>query len=282
MNSDKTGLWRQISIKDYAEIRRQSGTQIVESGGVFWRRVRPLFYRPIFPFQLLSPAHCRPPAVHWLGCAQYAVSDLTTANSQMRALVFDDVQGYTLAGLSKNGRDHVRKGGKKFEVRPLTDTKLLSSSGHAVYLSFLERTKYDHFDERRDPKVFAEWAEVTIASGSTCVLGAMAGEQLVAVGSLQLCEDILCFSIFFAETDALKDYVSDLMLHCIRERAATVPNIRLIFLREPGKERGLDDFYLRRGARILNLPSRLTGNPLALSFLKFASPKKYQKLIGAS
>jgi hypothetical protein len=149
-----------------------------------------------------------------------------------------------------------------------------------VYLSFLDRTKYGYRQDRRDPRVFAEWAK-TIYRFPVQVLGAFDGGQLVGVSVSYLVGDSLCYDTFFSRTEALKLFVSDVMLHFVREQAARSDGVSRIYAGMAGKGRGLDAFYQLRGASTHVLPARLQGNGLTLKALEWLSPGHYRRLLGS-
>ena len=72
--------------------------------------------------------------------------------------------------------------------------------------------------------------------------------------------------------------MSDLMLHAIREQAAANDGVKLIFASTAGMERGLDDYYLRRGAILARKPALLKMNPLVGMLLKTFKKDEYNKV----
>ena len=51
----------------------------------------------------------------------------------------------------------------------------------------------------------------------------------MSVSVTYLVEDAVFPATFFSSTDALRDFVSDLMLHVIREKSAANGDVKLIF-----------------------------------------------------
>ncbi len=272
-------FWERMSMDDYAHLELAVGAKLVRSGGIWWRSVRPLFFRPVLPFIKIDPRDCSPPLAHRLGGVQYAVTDERLANSRVNVIAFEGVHEYTLSQASRTIRDQVRKGNRALVVRPIDDAGWLESHGHGVYLSFLNRTAYKYRDDRRDPRVFVEWVR-TLYRFPVRVLGAFDGEQLVAVSVSYLVEDSLCYGTFFSKTDSLKLFVSDVMLHFVREQAARSEGVSRIYVGMAGMSRGLDTFYQLRGANTRALSARLEANRLALKGLELFFPSRYRQLIG--
>jgi len=269
-----------MTLEDYAALEMATGTRLQKSGGVFWRSVRPCFYRPVFPFQRIAPTECKPPFPHHLGCAQYAVSDPAQANSAISTLVYDKLGTYGLDTISANLRKKIRKAQNHFHVERIEDREQLTRQGFPVYQSFLHRTNYAYNRQRREEARFREWAETLLSFSGVRILGAFSQERLHAIGISYLIGEVLCYATFIAETGSLAQHVSDLMLHTIREHAAHEDGARLLFTRYSTGERGLDEYYLQRGAQIHRIPARIEGNVIALAALKRWSPRRYRQLYG--
>ena len=269
-----------MSVDEYAALELACGEKLVRAGTRWWRRVRPCFYRPLLPFEEISPSDANPPRACRLGGAQYVVPDGVVANSQMNFILFEKPQSYSLQQLKKNIRYQVRKAEKAFSVRPLTSATELASKGHSVYLSFYDRTEYGYRTDRIQYGKFALWAQTLYAFSNGLVLGAFDKEELVALSISYLVQDVIFYSTFFSKTEALSRYVSDLMLHKIRESAAVLTNVRFIFAGMVGMGPGLDAFYSMRGATMVARPALLAGNAFSLFLLRTFLKQSYQKLLG--
>jgi hypothetical protein len=267
-----------MTADEYAALQIAMGEKVVRSGGVWWRAVRPFFYRPLLPFRELAPDRAAYPTLARLGAAQHLVSEGVPANSSMSLIVFDDPQSYSLELLDKSRRRDLRRSMERFVVKRLTDVDDFSTSGHPVYLSFYERTRYAYKSDRTDPRRFAEWARTLMGFPKVCVLGAYRDDELVAVGVSFLVEDALFISSIFAESSALAGLVSESVLHGMREQVAGVRDVNLIFAAMAGMERGLDNFYLLRGARLESKPAWLSLNPLMSIVLQTLRPDSYRRL----
>jgi hypothetical protein len=278
MNTTKASTWPGMSVDEYAALETGIGAKLERSGGVWWRQVRPYFYRPLLPFLELDPANVELPRRARIGGAQYAVAQTVPANSHVDLLMFDEPQSYSLDMLSQGSRRHIRRAMNSFDVRRIEDVEEFITSGHSVYLSFFERTKYGYKRERTDPQRFANWARSLFRFDKVQVLGAYRGGELMSVSVSYVVEGVAFTATFFSRSDALKDYVAELMLHAIRERAAVSENVSAIFAAAAGMERGLDDFYLRRGARLISKAAQLKLNPFVSVVLKTLRRGRHRKL----
>jgi hypothetical protein len=169
---------------EYAAYERAMGARVLEAGGVWWRQVRPFFYRPLIPFQALDPERVQPPRAARLGGFQHVVDDPARANSRITLLLFRRANEYRLESFEKKRRWEVRVALKNFQVQRLSEREPLAREGHAVYLEFRRRTGYSYRADREDPERFAAWVTAVVQTPKVLVWGAFeAGVlQAVAVG----------------------------------------------------------------------------------------------------
>ncbi|MGB6546693.1 MAG: hypothetical protein WA871_05640 [Candidatus Acidiferrales bacterium] len=269
-----------MSHEDFAALERTQGAHIREVDGVYWRRVRPFFYRPLFQFQEFSPSAVRAPAAARLGCYQFAVPNGHAANSHLNLLMFEDAPKYSIASLDQNRKRQVRLGIKALTIREISDPAELKEGGHPAYLSFFERTRYEYKSDRRDKSVFARWVDDQFRFPGNIILGAYRGSELAAVGISQVVGDTLVYSTFFAGDIGLKHCAADLMLHTVREQAAALPCVRQIFAGMYKGGNGPDSSLVLRGCKIVRKPAILRVNPAAALFLRLCLPGRNAKLLG--
>jgi hypothetical protein len=267
-----------MSVDEYASLEAALGATLVKAGNIWWRKVRPFFYRPLLLHRELAIDHLTYPRSRWLGGVQHAVPAGVPTNSRIQLLQFDNPREYSPESLNPTSRRHLRRAMKSFAVRPIPDIEEFIASAHGVYLSFFERTRYGYKSERTDPASFAQWARTLYRFPKAQVRGAYRGAELVSVSVSYLVEEVAFTATFFSRSEALAEHVSELMLHEIRERAAASGSVELIFAAAAGMERGLDEFYLRRGARLVDRPAHLEMSPLALFLLKHFKRDGYSKL----
>jgi hypothetical protein len=269
-----------MTVEEYAAVETAFGEKVVKWKNTYWRRVRPLFYRPLIPFTELPPIAAGSPVVSLLGGFQHVVQEPKIANSSMNFLMFSDVQRYDLGSLDYNRKRQVKIASKQFEIRPIGEPRELAERGHPVYVSFLDRTGYGYKSERRDYKHFLNWAETLFQYPKAVILGGYRGDALCAVSVSYLVENILFYATFFCDDDSLRLNVSDLMLHTIRELAAQHDAVQGLYAGIYEGKRGTTDFYRLRGCMVISKPAIFRTNPVALLLLKNLMPLKYQQLIG--
>ena len=223
-------MWQKMSADELAAFERSQGEEIMQVNGVYWQRIRRFFYRPLLPFrEYPASSQSFPPRAPFRGY-QCAVPAHEPANSRLNVLLFTDPKSYTLESLERAKRKQVRASAKEFTIRRLEEVKEFSDKAHPVYLSFYERTRYGYKAERRDPRVFARWAESVYRFPQNLVLGAFKDTELHAVSISRLVEDTLVYSMVFCTELALRLNVTSALLHHLREAAAASPDIKQMFV----------------------------------------------------
>src|SRR3954466_10822596 len=82
-----------MSPESYAAAEAASGVRIIKRGDIYWRRVRPFFYRPLFPFcgyDRRSVERSFPK----LAAYQHAVLEGQSSNSYLNLIFYDDIRSY--------------------------------------------------------------------------------------------------------------------------------------------------------------------------------------------
>jgi hypothetical protein len=273
-------LLRKMTVQEYAAIEAAFGQKIVHLNNVYWRRVRPFFYRPLLPLVEYAPESVAIPRASALGCAQHVVPRPEIANSSIDLLVFDDLQRYSLNSLDYNRRRQIRLASKHFVVRPIYEVEELKDKGYKAYLEFYERTKYSYKSERRKRSNFSAWADTLFRFPGAMVLGGYGSTGLSAVNVSYLVEDSLIYATFFCSAESLRLHISDLMLHSIREWAAQSKDIRYISAGMHGAKKSIVNFYLLRGCKIIRKPALYRMNRLTLTLLRTLMPKQHERLCG--
>lgn len=267
-----------MSLDDFASFEGLLGQKTIRVNGLHWSRVRPLFYRPLVPFREFVPGSLGAPRAAFLGGFQHAVPGGAHANSSLDMLMFQDAKSYTLNALDYNRKRQVKRAAKEFTIRRISDVAEFRTHAYPVYVSFYERTGYQYGSQRRHRDFFENWANRLFEIPSLLVLGGYRQQKLGGVSLSMLIGDTVFYATFFCDTESLRLFLSDLMLHFVREASAESPGVKQIFSGMHKGGNGLDDFYLHRGCKIVRKPSLLKMNPLASLALKFLLPNQYGKL----
>jgi hypothetical protein len=266
-----------MSIEDYAALERSLGTRLVRVGGVWWRRVRPLFYRPLFPFEPL-PVGVAAPRRGRLGGWQHAVAPGGPCNSHLNYMIVRDPRAYDTASLNREDRNNLKRA-RQLSYRRLTDLEEFATEGHRVLADFFGRSAYRFRRDRLRPAVFRRWAAALLAEPRVLVLGAFSNEGLCEVHVSFRVQGVLCFDVAFASRHGRHLRSSYGVLNYLRQLAAQT-DASFINLGPAGMNEHLDGFKLRRGATIYSVPALLRVNPVACLLLGLARPGSLRRLLG--
>jgi hypothetical protein len=269
-----------MSLLEYANIHAQLGAKLICHNGVFWRRVRPLFYRPLLPVEAVQLSAAVSP-VTWPSGFQYVVTDLALANSTMNFLMLFDLPSYSLGELTHKRRQLIHRASRQFHVRLIHDPRELQQHGHRIYLSFYERTHYPYKSDRRTKTTFDQWVTTLFSNPKTILLGGFSADGMEAYMVSYCVNQTLVCSTLVCESAAMHNKLGELMFHEMRLLASQLPGIKEIFVRTYQGGNSLDQYYLLRGCQLVRKPARMViYSPIQL-FLRRFMPKKYELLCGA-
>lgn len=268
-----------MSVDEFAGIQKALGEKIIKTGAVYWRRVRPRFFRPLLPYKAYEGdgvvAPCRR-----LGGFQHVAASEEKANSTMNFLMLDEVHTYSLDSLRHERRYLIKKASEQFEVRPILDAGELRTQGYEAYLSFYKRTGYSYRADRVRAGKFADWADTVLRFPKACLWGGFGKSGLVAVSIAYWVEQTVVYSTFFCRTEFLRAGVGELMFHKLRETVAQLPGVHEIFVRPYQGGNGMDKYYMLRGCKIVRKPAILDISSIARLVLKSCLPRQYDMLCG--
>lgn len=264
---------------EYAAMERELGAKVVERGGIFWRQVRPFFYRPVLPTDEFSVAQMQKPFGFPNGF-QHAIAAGEPANSQINFIMLVGLSDYSIEHLGRRRKQLVRAASQNFQVRPLRDLREFKEQGFRAYRSFYNRTGYSHRADRKDEKTFQDWAEKVFSNPKVILLGAYGPEGLVGVSRSYLVGNTLVYATLFCETEALKKNVGELMFHELRVFAAGYNRIREIYVRNYQAGNSLDQYYLLRGCKLVSKPARLVLPAGIGAAVKTFLPRQHAMLTG--
>lgn len=270
--------WDPMSVEEYGGLEARAGFRHLRAAGVWWRRTKPLFYRPLFPFAPL-PSTVEPPPLARLGGWQHAVAGNEPADSHLNYMVFTDLRSYDPARLKREDRKNLKRAARYLTLRRVSDLEEFASEGLRILREFFSRSTYRFRRDRLRPEVFRRWAEALISEPRVLVLGAYGPSGLCEVHISLRVEHVLLFDVAFASREGRLFRSSDAVLDHLRRRAAQT-DAAYVCLGSVGGKGTLDGFKLRRGAEILSLPARLHLNPLAAAALRLATPGIFRRLHG--
>jgi hypothetical protein len=274
--------WQKMTIDEFAAFERSQGAKIASIDGVYWRQVRPFFYRPLLATQEYVPRAVSAPPLALFGGFQHALASSEKANSLLNILMFEDIRNYSIDSLERHKRKQVRSAARYFVVRPIVDVNEFKEKAFPVYSSFYQRTQYQYKAERRERDYFCLWAQGLFSFPKVAVVGAYQEGQLVAVSISQWVEDTIVYSMVFCAAEALRLNVTSFLLHLLREAAANSEQVKRISVgmyKYRGRT-GVDEFYFTRGCSLVRKPAFLSINPAMKVILKSSLPRQYAMLLG--
>ncbi len=272
--------WQPMTLDEFAEYERGNGATVEKVEGVWWKAIRPLFYRPLFPYAKLDPGSVKPPAKSVFGGYQHAVIRPEGANSYLNPFQFQDIRTYSIGSVGKSSRKHIRNAARSLSVREITDPDYFIADAYPVYLEFYARTGYRWRKERTQHAKFAEYSRNLFAFPKVLIWGLYVGERLVGVNLSYVVQDVVFDASMFATSEALRLGASDLLWHTIRERASLVPEINCIYEGMPTGHPGIDHSKILRGCRVSALPACYRLNPLVHCVVKRFGKQALLKIKG--
>ncbi len=272
--------WKAMQVERYVAQEIATGQKkITKQGNVYWRQIRPFFYRPLPPF-LQYDLESTTRDFHLLAGFQHGVLNGQPSNSGINLMIFDEVGSYSAGKLHHSVLGNVKRAIKNHvTVRCLTDVVEFSEKGHEAYLSFYERTRYEFATYRLRPEGFARWARALFEFPELLILGAFSGEKLIGYEISCRVLDVLVLKAAVHSDLSLKLRAPDLLLHLMRMRARESGDIAMIYdscISTPG----INQFKIRRGARVATVPAHLHMNRLLLRSLKVVNKARYLQVVG--
>lgn len=272
-------LPQSLSPSEYAVMERELGARIIERNGIFWRQVRPFYFRPALPVMEFSESQIVRP-FPWPAGFQYAVKEKARANSALNFIMLDGLRDYSLESLGRRRKQLVRHALQTFQVRPLRDLGEFQGQGFRAYRSFYERTGYTHRADRKNERAFHRWAEMVFRHPKVILLGGYGPEGLLGVSRSYLVGGTLVYATLFCETDSLKKNLGELMFHELRMFAARDARIAQIYVRNYQDGNSLDQYYLMRGGKLVSRPARLELPAFLGAGIRHFMPRQYAMLCG--
>lgn len=273
-------LWERMSIDEYADYEGGNGTKLIKIDDVWWRSVRPFFYRPLLPYQRLAPEKVKPPLLSRLFGYQHPVIEGVPANSYINIIVFDNIHDYSIDGLKKEKRYKIKKGLKNLTIKRISDYQEFVDEGYKVYVSFFKRTQYEWKSDRVHYNGYLKWAKNVFRFPQIVIYGVYLNGELSAINLAYLVEDVIFDAAFFSTTEALKKGSSEVTWHAVREDASQVRDARYIYEGPLSDKRSLDDSKILRGCKIHCLPAYYSINPISRFILKTVCKTAHARLLG--
>jgi hypothetical protein len=271
--------WPPMSVERFAALEGAAGLKISKQSDIYWREVRPFFYRPLAPFCKYDPQKTKR-QFRLLAAFQHAVTEGQPSNSYLNFIVFDDLRNYDPGKLHRNAQRNLKAAKKNnLTAARISEEKEFVERGYELYLSFYKRAKYKFATHRTRKEGFAEWAHSLFQFPDMIVLGAYQGDELLGFEMSCRVQDTVVLKTMVHSDKGLELRAPDLILHQWRVAAREDPGIAMIY--DSGlSTRGIDEYKLRRGAKVVAEPAYLHANPVLLGVVKKFGRDNYKRLVG--
>jgi len=274
--SSEDHLWAGLSFPVLELDEMAAGQAAVEDKvhfhrGVWWRRARPGFYQPCFPFQEVNPAESWPKRTNALA----GFTHLTSAgveNASYRAIVRPNTFTYSIAQLSRDRRHSVRRGLANLEVRPIERLTDLLEDGFRVYASWRERAGWGRNKVARGS--YAGWISRAFSRPKRIALGAYSGETLVAFMLPYAVCHVASPAFIASHTDYLKSCPNEALFHAFLSITRQTPGAQMADFGTVSAKPTLDRFKERFG-ELTDFPAYTWINPLVRPAARVWIRKRY-------
>jgi hypothetical protein len=243
---------------------------------VWWRELRYGFCQPCFAFRAVDHRNIRPQFLRSPSGFTHVSAPGSPANGLYRVIARDRVKQYSLQQLGKKKRA-VRAGLRKLQVRPVTRLEDLIGDGHQIYVSWRERTAWGA-DKSHRP-VYEAWITSAFKRPKRTILGAYAGDKLVAFMLPSAVGHVAFSSYTASHSDALADYPNDVLHHALMCIARQTPGIEIVSMGPVSSKASLDRFKLCYG-EIMEMPSYTWINPAIRLLAGRRISRQYPWLVG--
>lgn len=266
--------------EEYARIFRNKYQRIFNHNGIIWMEVRPLFWRPLFPFYKYDYDNIFIPFSFYLGGFQYPILNNNLANSTINYYIFNDVKNYSIDDLERKQRQDIVRSMRRLHVKIEVDPEVFIKKSYPVYISFMKRTRYGYRHDRLRWNVYNKWWRKIFSSGKFLIIGAYNKDILAGVMVLAYVDGVVVLVTTYSHTDYLSFGSTELLFHEARMLSSKVEDARFIFAGNKNDHYGVNNYKENRGAVLVKSPSYYYINPIALNMLKLFGDKYLNKIAG--
>jgi hypothetical protein len=250
-------MWKSMSMDRFASLEMRTGSKVIKIGDFWWRQVRPLFYRPLLPFECYRQNRMdRFP--QW-SIFQFADCTQEPSLSHFNYIVFDAKNDYGLANLSRNARRNIlnaQRNGLTSKII-LIDNNFIDEA-FSVYLSFYNRSHYSFEKKRLDRTYFESWMKVLSEYDELVMMGIFnSSGKLITYEITCLIDDVIYKKSIINSEEGIELHAPDLLLHSYRENLRSRNDIRCLFDGFWANSWDINYYKLKRGGRVVTVPARI-------------------------
>lgn len=263
-----------MDIETFAHLERATGAHVIYHGGVWWRRIKPFYSRPLHLLCTFSADTGGPPFFYRAVGYDHAVPDAGEANAFLPLMLLQDISGYDLKLLSAAKRNQIRQGLRQVEVRRLDDIRELVEQGPEINRSNLTRWGGDrrgYLDER----MWRQTIERTHALGARETWGAYVNGRLVAYLRAYVLDGTVYITQRRSHTEYLRYRPNDALTHTVIMDWQARSEVKNVIYGLESKKQSLTNYKKEFGFEVVKLPIYRWINPVVRYLAKFTRYAQY-------
>lgn len=265
-----------MDIETFAHLERATGAHVIYHGGIWWRRIKPFYSRPLhlltaFPFDTGGP-----PLFYSAVGYDHAVADAREANAFLSLMVLQDISRYELKCLSEAKRNKIRQGLKQVEVRKLDDIRDLIEQGPEINRSNLARWGGD----RRgylDEWMWRQMIERTHVLGARETWAAYVNGRIVAYLRTYVLDETVYIAQGRSHSEYLRYRPNDALRHTLLMDCKVRPGVKNVISGLESGRPSLTEYKKEFGFEVVKLPIYRRINPVVRYLLRLTRYAEYVK-----
>lgn len=254
----------------------RQGSRITVHRGRYWHETLPGFFRPVNWLARLDASEATSPSWRAWGF-RAALRPGAEANGSLPAHIFTDLAGFSEASLGSMQMRNLKKCRKTVALEELTDPETLAAEGYDAVVDTLARTGH-----ARPPSPQAYRASVLreFEPGRLLVLAGRVEGRLGGYFSAYAVDGIAYAHQVYTRTDALKSGINagllvEFLLCCRRSGIREV-----VHGLDTPENPSLVEFKLGYGFPVVQVPTRVSVNPLLGAVARRVFPERYYRITG--
>ena len=267
-----------MTADETVEADRRLGMKFHFSDGVWWREVKPRFYQSAVVTARIIPGASSPKPWLALGGYYHMVPEGAESNGAIVANEISDPVGYDLKSL-KRKRNQILRALAAFRIQPVTEIQDLITCGYGIYLDWEQRIGGVR-TKRSNPETFRRWMTSVLGHSHGLVLGAYAGDRLVAFMTAYAIEGVANCSKIFSHSEYSQQTPSSALLYSFVKIASNNPEIRKVWHGLRHTNPSLQRYKAVMGFDLVSYPAFIRLRAGIRPIVQWCFPAEYRRLMG--
>jgi hypothetical protein len=279
MNTIRETRLVSMTLEEMIEADRTAGEKFHFYGSVWWREVKPFYFQPADIRMRIPPGLHSPNPIRALGGYYHMVPGTSEKNG---VIVFNEIKDpatFDLAAIRKTKRYMIRRGLGNLRVERIGDRELLLGQGYDVYLDWERRTAGVRV-RRSNPGTYRRWIERIVQHPYELILGAFAGDRLVAWVIARAVEGRADLSKAFSHSAFHHMEPTSTLIYAYILICGQNPQITIACDGLRSVKPSLEEYKVALGFKHITYPAYIHMNPLAKPFVRRFLPTQYKRLMG--